>query len=47
MRARIVLKIFGRKLLKNCHANDAPVMPNYMNRKVWPLLPINHNFFSN
>lgn len=38
--------MFGRELLlKDCHANNAPVMPNYMNRM--PRLPINRNFFSN
>lgn len=43
--ARVVLRIFGRELLKNCHASNAPVMPNYKNRM--PRLPINRDFFSN
>ena len=43
--ARVVRRIFGRELLKNCHASNAPVMPNYKNRM--PRLPINRDFFSN
>lgn len=43
MSARVVPRIF--KLLVDYHANDAPVMPNYMNRM--PRLPINRNFLSN
>ena len=30
----IVLGIFGRELFNYCHAGNAPVMPNYMNRKL-------------
>ena len=45
MCARFVLRIFGRELLKNCHASNAPVMPNYKNRM--PRLPINRDLFSN
>lgn len=45
MCARVVVKILGCKLLKDCHADIAPVMPNYKNRM--PRLPINRDFFSN